>query len=80
MTDPAEPRYSIQDAIPEWKHPEDPLETRIGPDGQVAVKLVLWNPSDKKEPAAHWVRVWGRCGQLTLDELTSDTVADWRVC
>ena len=71
-------RYSIEDAVPEWKHPEDPLETRIGPDGQVAVRLVLWNPGSGV-PAARWIRIWGRCGQITVDLLEDEAVAGWPV-
>lgn len=71
--------YLIADAVPEWKHPENPLETRTGPDGEVAVKLVLWLPAHG-EPAARWIRIWGRCGQITVDLLEDAAVADWRVC
>jgi hypothetical protein len=78
MTEP-EDRYSIEDAYPEWKHPVDPIATRIAPDGRVAVQLVLWHPGHG-EPAEKWVQVSGPCGQLAVTLLDAAAVADWRVC
>ena len=76
----SEPRYSVEDAYPEWKHPVDPLETRIAPDGRVAVKLVLWWVGGGEEPAEKWVQMSAPCGQLAVEILDGETVTGWRVC
>jgi len=50
----AEPSYSMADAFPEWNLPVDPVEIRVGPEGQTAVKLVMLRVGYDKEVVAGW--------------------------
>lgn len=80
MTDPAaEPRYSVEDAFPEWKLPVDPIEIRVGPEGQTAVRLVLFGVGHDTAPAARWIRITSHSGQIGVELLDDKEVADWAV-
>ena len=79
MTDPgADPSYSVQDAIPEWKLPVDPVEVRRAEDGRVAVRVVLFR-AGPDAPIARWVRITSDCGQLGVELLEDEAVTDWSV-